>query len=262
MNTENSTTNQQSNKTAWTEERLRGVFTDYNRKYWRGRLPVYRLVVATMPSSMGRCEWTRKVITIAVEQHKSDREVRSTLLHEMAHAAASLRGSRGHDLKFFAQLEKLLHLRAPIAIDTPEAGGVRIFANVVPSRFPLLKRKIDRAEIRRSRPIERFIAEHKLSPRVITEGYVLNQFEDAALELTWKKAVLVVGLEHGMVDETGRPLTRWSRRVLHKAKSRYDRARRNFLQERKLIRDFENRYGNDTNNESATPLAHAPQPMK
>jgi|ERR1700678_2560676 SprT-like family len=94
-----------------------------------------------MPEVMGLCEWKRKVITIDVERHKSDREVRSTLLHEMAHAAASIRGSRGHDPKFFAQLEKLLRLRAPIAIDTPEAGGVRILANLVPSRFPLLKRK-------------------------------------------------------------------------------------------------------------------------
>jgi hypothetical protein len=208
---------------AWTEERLWDIFTQYNQKYWRGRLPVYRLVIATMPDAMGRCDWTRKVITIDVEQHKSDREMRSTLLHEMAHAAASIRGSRGHDLKFFAQLEKLLQLNAPIAIDTPEAGSVRILANLVPRRFPLLKRKIDNAEARRSKPLEKLIAEQDLRVRLITDEDILLEFEDAAMELPWKKAVIAVGLENGLVDETGRPLTRRSRSLLDKARRRYAR---------------------------------------
>jgi hypothetical protein len=252
-------TNQEPNKTAWTEERLRDVFTQYNRKYWRGRLPVYRLVIATMPDAMGRCDWTRNVITIDVEQHQSDREMRSTLLHEMAHAAASIRGSRGHDLKFFAQLEKLLQLKAPIAVDTPEAGSVRILANLVPRKFPLLKRKIDNAEARRSKPLEKLIAEHDLPVRVITDEDILGEFEDAAMEITWKKAVIAVGLEKGMVDETGRPLnSRW-RRLLDKAKRRHARARRDNLQYMKAYEDLQIRLGVDANNESATLPSQAPQ---
>ena len=35
-----SMTNQERKKTALTEERLREIFAAYNRKYWRGRLPV------------------------------------------------------------------------------------------------------------------------------------------------------------------------------------------------------------------------------
>jgi hypothetical protein len=210
-------------------------------------LPVYGLVIATMPDAMGLCESKRKVITINVEEHKSDRDVRSTLLHEMAHAAASIRGSRGHDPKFFAQLENLLHLRAPIAIDTPEAGGVRILANLVPSRFPLLKSKIDDAEARRRNPIEKLIAEHDLPTTLITDDDILGEFEEAATELTWRRAVMRVGLQNGLVDETGRPLTRRSRRLLSKAKSRHARARRSYLQESKSKRDFESRYGVDGN---------------
>ncbi len=213
-------------------------------------MPVYRLVIATMPDAMGLCESTRKVITIDVEQHKSDREVRSTLLHEMAHAAASIRGSRGHDPKFFAQVEKLLHLRAPIAIATPEAGSVRILANLVPSRFPLLKRKIDHAEASRSRAIEKLIDERNLHTRVITDDDILREFKDAATELTWKEALIAVGLENGLVDDTGRPLTRRSRRVLDEAKRRHARARRNYLQLRRDDRDFQIRYGIHANSES------------
>jgi len=201
-------------------------------------LPVYRFVIATMRDAMGLCDSTQKVITIDVERHKSDREVRSTVLHEMAHAAADIRGSRGHDSRFFAEVEKLLYLGAPIAIDIPEAGGVRMLANLVPSRFPLLKRKIDRLEARRSSAIEKLIVERNLQARLITDDDILGDFEEAAMELTWRKAVIAVGLENGLVDETGRPLTRWSRRVLDKAKSRHARARRNYLQLRKAHRDF------------------------
>jgi hypothetical protein len=98
-------TNQVPNKSARTEERLQGMFERYNRKYWKGQLPAYRLAISVMPDAVGRCNWRRKVITINVEAHKSDREIRSTVLHEMAHAAASIRGSHGHDPEFFAQVE-------------------------------------------------------------------------------------------------------------------------------------------------------------
>lgn len=235
----------------WTEERLQKMFEHYNRKYWQGRLPAYRLVIATMPDALGLCEWKRKVITVNVGRHKSDRDVRSTILHEMAHAAADVRGSRGHDPKFFAQVEKLLRRRAPIAVDTPEAGGVRILANLVPSRFRLLKRKIDQLEAHRSSGIEKLIAERNLQPHLITDDDVLSEFEQAATELTWKQAVIAVGLENGLVDETGRPLTRRSRRLLDGAKRRHARARRNYLQLRKDYMDFQTRHGIHSDSEPA-----------
>jgi SprT-like family len=238
------------NKTTWSEERVRSAFARYNERYWQGRLPHYRLVIEAIPGAMGQCDRVRKIIKIDVDQHKSDREVRSTLLHEMAHAAAIIRGSRGHDPKFFAQVEMLLRRKAPIAIDTPEAGSVPILANLVPSRFPLLKRKIDQLEARRSGGIEKLIAERNLHVRTVTDGDILGDFEQAAMELTWKQAVIAVGLENGLVDETGRPLTRRSRRLLNEAKRRYARARRNYLQLRKAERDFETRYGIHTSRES------------
>ncbi len=59
-----------------------------------------------------------------------------------------------------------------------------------------------------------------------------------------------VGLENGLVDETGRPLNRRSRRLLNEAKRRHAPARRNYLQLRKAERDFETRYEIHTNRES------------
>lgn len=238
MNAESQRTDRQKpTKTAWTEERIRSLFLRYNRRYWRGQLPDYRLVIAAMPDALGLCDAKRKVITIDADQHKSDRELRGTILHEMAHAAAFIRGSRGHDLKFFAQLENLLRLRAPIAIDTPEAGGVRVYANLVPSRFPLLKRKIDLAETRRSMTLENFFAERNLPTRLITDEDILRDFESAAWEVTWKPALIQIGLENGLIDETGRPVNRRANRLLQSGKRRYARARRDYLEDKKRNED-------------------------
>lgn len=224
-------------KTVWTEERLQQLFARYNNVYWNGRLPIYRVAVADMTDAIGLCNRKQKQITIDVERQKSDQEIRSTLLHEMAHAAAFVHGSHGHDPKFFAQVEKLLRMRAPIAIHTGEAGGARIFANLVPARFPLLKRKIDRLEAKRSKAIENYVAQRNLSWETITREDVLRRFEDAAGELTWKKALIAVGLENGMVDDTGRPLT-GSQPLLVKAKRAHSRARRDYLRAEKARKEY------------------------
>lgn len=51
-----------------------------------------------------------------MSQHWSDRQIRSTLLHELCHAAAEP-CSRGHDIYFFLEVEKLLAAGAPIRMD-------------------------------------------------------------------------------------------------------------------------------------------------
>jgi len=225
-------------KTTWTKKRLQEIFARYNRKFWRGRLPSYEIVVAELPNILGCCDSRRRLITISIGHHKSDSEIRGTVLHEMAHAAADTKGSRGHDLIFFAELEKLLRMGSDIAIDTPEAGKVRILANLVPSRFPLLKRKIDRAEARRCFALKQFVAKHKLPMRSIAENDILCEFEDVAMELTWKQAVRVVGVENGIVDETGRPLTSRSKRLLERAKRRFTQARRDSLENTQYLQEF------------------------
>lgn len=223
---------------AWTEENLQRAFNRYNAKYWRGRLPGYRIVIEAMPEAMGLCDSRRKIITVDVLRHKNRRGMRSTLLHEMAHAAADIRGSQGHDLKFFAEIEKLLRMRAPVAVETAEAGDVHILANLVPFRFPLLKRKIDKLEARRRSALEKLISERDVPTTLITDNDILDEFEDAAMELTWKQAVRVVGIENGLIDETGRPLDGRARRLLNQAKPRHARVRRNFLEMKRSEREI------------------------
>jgi len=210
----------------WSEERLRRLFEHYNRKYWHGRIQ-FQIVIGTCEAAMGWCELKNRLITIDVERHQTDREVRSTLLHEMAHAASPK--SRGHDVKFFAQLEKLLSRGAPIGVGKPEAGSVRIMADIVPARFPLLKRRIERAETRRQKAVEDYGLAKNVPAIEITDAAIVREFEDAASFFAWKEAVTNVGRRNGLVDETGRAVSRWAAGLLKQGKVVHTRGRREYL---------------------------------
>ena len=64
---------------------------------------------------LGLCDLPTKRIFIHLPEHRSDRRVRGTILHELCHAAAAPRSS-GHDIHFFLEVEKLLAAGAPIRI--------------------------------------------------------------------------------------------------------------------------------------------------
>lgn len=55
---------------------------------------------------------------------QSDREIRSTMLHEMGHLAANDAAGPDHGSKFLAQIESLLRQKAPLTIGFPEAPQV------------------------------------------------------------------------------------------------------------------------------------------
>ena len=75
-------------KGTWTVKRLERLYARYNCHFWKGRLPHIPLRIAQMDGLRGLYEENPQRITINISEHKNDREVRSTLLHEMAHAAA------------------------------------------------------------------------------------------------------------------------------------------------------------------------------
>jgi SprT-like family len=154
----------------WGEKRLQCLFERYNRKHWRGRLPQYR-VVPTALDCLGQCRHQKRIIEIDPNRHESDRRVRATLLHEMAHAAAP---GRGHGLKFFAEMERLLRRGALVTIETEDLGGVRILDDIVPRRFTLLRKKVQRLEARRANAISDLAARKKLPTETITDEHIIN----------------------------------------------------------------------------------------
>jgi hypothetical protein len=181
-------------------------FDRYNRKHWRGCLPHYR----------------KRIIEIDPRRHKSDRHVRATLLHEMAHAAPH---GTGHGVEFFAEM-RLLRRGALVTIETGDVGGVRILDDIVPRRFPLRRKKVQRLEARRANDISHLVAQKKLPTETITDERVITDFGDAEIaELAWKAALLIVGAEYGLTDETGRPKNEWARRIVAKAEKVHRNAR-------------------------------------
>jgi SprT-like family len=222
-------------KTKWNARRLQRLFERYNCTYFRRKLRGCSAVISSLPhGQLGVYMLSKRVIAIDVRKQTSDRELRGTVLHEMAHAAAHSRGSRGHDLKFFAELERLLRLGAPVTVDNAEAGYVRILRDVVPPRFRLLKQKMERAEARRRKILKDYATVRNLELRRATDDQIVGYFESYGY-FTWREALVKIGPEVGLTDEVGRVVSSWARRVLAQAKRTHSRARR-------LHREYERIY--------------------
>src|SRR6516225_9519030 len=175
-------------KTQWNERRLERLFERYNQKFWRGQLPRYRLRIATLGERLGQCDWKKKLIEIDIEANTNDRQIRCTLLHEMVHAATRT----GHGVKFFAQIERLMRRGALITIETGDAGGVKFYGGLVPRRFPLLRKKMERLERLRVNAIKRITAKKKVHVTVISDDELAAGFKDVEIaELPWKTALRV-----------------------------------------------------------------------
>jgi hypothetical protein len=100
----------------WPEKRLQRLFQRYNQKFWNGRLAGWMVQDSPdIPSIYGYCSSSKtKRIYVRVEAHKSDRHVRATLIHEMAHAATY----RGHGGRWLLEMQRLKRAGAPtIALD-------------------------------------------------------------------------------------------------------------------------------------------------
>ena len=98
----------------------------------------------------------------------------------MAHAAAS-RAGHGHE--FFAQVENLLRKGAPIRVGWGEAHYARILRDVVPARFPLARKAMERVEEARERAVERFARKRNLERVDVSDEEIVGEFADAAMEL-------------------------------------------------------------------------------
>ncbi len=74
----------------------------------------------------------------------------------------------------------------------------------------------------------------KAGPTDDIKNMILERFADAALELTWKRAKWHIGLEYGLIDCEGRPMSVWANRLIVEAKRAYSNARRLHLQAEKM----------------------------
>ncbi len=95
------------------------VFDEFNRRYWRGRLPKYRVIrrAQVLGRALGRCYNLTQ--TILLRKDLSDEDVRLTLLHEMCHIGPDVRGDV-HGPRFRRKLHRLVRLGEPKMLEDIE----------------------------------------------------------------------------------------------------------------------------------------------
>jgi hypothetical protein len=219
----------------WTDQRLDRLFRRYNHLYWSGRLPLYSLRVEEQNSDhVGLCECEKRTILIVVKG-RSDRAIRSTVLHEMCHAAAPRPENHGyHGYAFWKQVEMLLRKRAPITIKNAEAPRISLLGGSIPARFPLSRKLVERLERRRQRLVLRML-EGTTSGIVISHRNIIEEFGGAeAAESPWQRARLLLGHEYGLLDVGGNPKNKWATRIIERGRKVHAKARREYLFDEKL----------------------------
>jgi hypothetical protein len=212
----------------------------YNQKFWGARLPrwpVKQVDLAAYPA-LGRIEETEKVIKIDVAANRTDAEVRSTLLHEMAHLAGySLeRAKVGHNSAFFTHVERLLKLGAPIRVSSAENQG-RAVLESVPSRFRRCRAAMRAEYDRKARWLARGAKEAaSRGARVMTLNLSAQFYELGEAGWRWPNAIRTLDSEFGLLDIDGRVLSAFAPqgagwRSAHRRgqRDRRQRARQNAL---------------------------------
>lgn len=215
----------------WTDRRLNKLFAFYNRKYWDGQLKSFAVTgcnVRTLRArgAMGSCDSVNKLIMVDIPAHKNEKELRATLLHEMAHAASG-KDTIAHGYQFWAQIEMLLQKQAPISVDNPEAPNHANFVDIIPKKFPLSRLAMQAAEARRTRKVLQLTQDMEVVE--IDDDYIVSRFEDAAFSnLSWQAALWAVSSEVGLLDVGGKPKNNWAGRVIIKGRKAYKRKMRLF----------------------------------
>ncbi|HVT02037.1 MAG TPA: SprT-like domain-containing protein [Thermoanaerobaculia bacterium] len=221
-----------SQLTNWTDERLRREFERFRDQYWPGKLRKYSVKMGVLDGdlsdSMGVCECRLHLITIDPVKHSSDSELLSTLLHEMAHAAAGPKGT-GHGSPFLDQLEYLLQAGAPITMGFPETGNKPDLASV-PEKFVLCREALKPAYDHRREALEEYRKDRPTEDQ--TWESVVESFYERALEgRKWSPEA--VGDRFGLLDVDDKPLPKLIE-LLPAARRAHRRGLRDLRRERRL----------------------------
>lgn len=100
-----------------TERQCQALFDSYNRRFFGGRLPAYRVLLSGRfgTGMHGMCRRKEREIRLGTELRGA--ELRKRLIHEMAHAAANI----GHGKLWKDEMHRLRRLGA--TREDPDAYG-------------------------------------------------------------------------------------------------------------------------------------------
>jgi hypothetical protein len=202
----------------WTEKRLQAQYQRYNRRYWNGELEPCEIVIGRLRHAHGQVGGF--TITIDVADHMYDDEVRATLLHEMVHVAVF--DYPPHGLTFWKEVNRILGQGAPPQLVLPITRRLRtLLRTTKPKLFycNMAVSKMDAKE-KRTRLWDR---ENELEH---VHWATVTKFRDVAEKFTWTQALRLLGLQAGLVDQFGQPLSRRQAKVLALIKKRFEQERR------------------------------------
>jgi len=165
---------------SWSDERLNRLYFHYNRRFWRSKLPQYKVRGTKLEDALGTCDTKNREILIDVSALGTDKKVRSTLLHEMVHVAAK-DDCPAHGARFWRELEHLLSMNAPITISFSEAPGFSFIHLAVPRRFKRCQQLTATLMKKEEKRISRWHIDGEFE---IDDEYVYERFEDAGLQLS------------------------------------------------------------------------------
>jgi SprT-like family len=95
--------------------RIQQLFERYNQKYFDGSLSSVQVQVQTFDEDEGvNGRWDKETGTIFVSSMLKGRELRETLIHEMAHAACRGISCRGHGVRWLWHMYRAYKLGAPV----------------------------------------------------------------------------------------------------------------------------------------------------
>ena len=221
------------NWTNWTQRRLDNLFLRYNETYFNGALSAWSAAIVKLDARVGGlCEKTHKQVIVDTDKYESDAQIRSTLLHEMAHAASPT--NSGHGYEFWAQLEQLMRKRAPVTVGFPEAPDCTMLDDVVPKEFPLCRKAMNKLQERKNRNVAKETKAKNLQTEYISDEKILHEFTSAVYEqdnLSESDIVAEIGKENGLLNIEGKPKNRWAAHIIAQGRKLYRRTKREWNQE-------------------------------
>lgn len=212
-------------RSEWSDLRLSRLATRYNRRYFEGRVRNYTFTIGELRSGLlGLTDDRALTVTIDPTKHKNDRDIRSTLLHEMAHvtAATSAEPRDPHDSNFLAEIERLLALGAPVSVDCTEAGRAVTIA-AIPAHFVRVRRRLKRAFEREQSSILALQVDGAIADMDVQ---IEDEFHNLGLEgdEPWDVALAILGPQYGLTDVDGVPLA-GSKKIVQRCHTAFNSGR-------------------------------------
>jgi hypothetical protein len=213
----------------WTQRRLEELFQKYNRLYFSGSLGKWGAAIGRLDQigAVGFCDPKHKQLVVDTDHITSDAEIRSTLLHEMAHAASP--GRADHGYKFWEQIEQLLKKGAPITLGFPEAPQNKSFVDIIPKKLHLCCEAARKLEAQRVNKVLRRAKIRNLKTQTITDDEIIATFAGAVYDLPFaseSEITIAVAERYDLFDVGGKPKNAWAAHIISEGKKVYRRTKK------------------------------------